>query len=161
MESLLGAMTGIGVMEIMAVCPRVFNFGAMQPIVPSFTHLPQFVTPQHYADLCGVKVESVYHRHSRGHLASVVISGKVFIDRVASPPTKKYGLGRAKRPRPTLPAGMPPVERLVCLDTWAFSNRVTANRLYSEIMFGRLPAWGFGDHVVVELTADLGKARKS
>lgn len=132
----------------------------MEPITPSFTHLPQFVTPQVYAALCGVTVESVYHRHHRGHLASVTISGKVFIDQQASPPLQPYGVGRTKKAKLTLPADMPPVSRLVCLDTWTNANRIMANRLYTDIMFGRLPAWGFGDHVVVELTPELAARKK-
>jgi hypothetical protein len=130
----------------------------MEPITPSFTHLPQFVTPQVYAELCGIKMAAVSIRYKRGHIAGVTISGKLFVDKETSPPVGKKQVGTAKAPKARLPLGMPPVSSLVCLDHWTFTNQITANRYYTDILFGRLPAWGFGDHVVVELTPELRKA---
>lgn len=127
----------------------------MQTIAPSFVHVPNFVTPQQYATLCGINTASVYHRHRRGLLAGIVISGKLFIDVETTPPAPPYTVRFHKAPPPRLPIGLPPADRLVCLDTWAFKQNITANRFYSAILFGRLPAWGFGDQVVVELTSAL------
>jgi hypothetical protein len=127
----------------------------METIAPSYTHVSNFVTPQQYADLCGVNLASVFRRFRNGQVAGVRISGKVFIDVETSPPAQPYTVKFSKAPAPRLPEGLPPLSKLVCLDAWTYKKNVTANRYYAAIFFGQLPAWGFGDQVVVELSPAL------
>ena len=122
---------------------------------PSFILASNFVTPQQYADLCGVNLASVFRRFKTGRIAGVRISGKVFIDVETSPPAQPYTVKLHKAPPPRLPESLPPLSDLVCLDAWAYKKKVTANRYYNAILFGKLPAWGFGDQVVVEVTPGL------
>jgi hypothetical protein len=131
----------------------------MEPITPSFTHLPQFVTPQVYAELCGIRVAGVYHRHSMGHIAGIRISGNLFIDVDVSPPQARLERNAPQAPPMQWPAGLPAASELICLVKWANTNRANVSDVFTDILFGKVQAWGIGGHVVVRRSADTANGK--
>lgn len=134
----------------------------MEPRYP-FTVLENFVSPQDYATLCGVRVATVFTRFKHGHVAGIRISDKLFIDKETSPPIRNIGRKPTKAPAAKLPPDLPPVAQLICLIPWGSKHKQHVDDVLSDIIFGKVKAWGIGGQVVVAKVASVrnGKLTKT
>lgn len=122
---------------------------------PTFTILENFVSAPEYAKLCKVERAAIYDRYKKGRVSGIVISGKLFIDKETSPPIANVGRNPPKAPPPKLPPDLPPVSKLMCLVLWGYRNSQNVDDFLTDILFGRLRAWGIGGQVVIEKDGSL------
>lgn len=114
---------------------------------PRFTTIPHLISVEEYVRRTRIKPPTAHDRIKRGDVAAVRISGRPFID----PDAPQGPGGRVAR----WPVGVPAPDSLVFVSRWCSEHSFRADRVFTAILMGQLPAWGISGMVVVELNDTL------
>jgi hypothetical protein len=111
--------------------------------------LSDLSTVEEYASMCGVAIQTIYHRHKQGSLASIEIDGYVFIDSKASPPKKFFSRFRAKPLKPKLLPDDLDINDLILVRKYALKKYVRPDIYYGMAMMGKIQSVVAGNAVFI------------
>jgi hypothetical protein len=126
-------------------------------------HLPQYVTVEEYAKLCGIKVYTVYKREKLKTVSLFHIGKKRFVDITHNPLVHSFRAQKGSAPR-ALPASLkekmaahitPPPQGLTAVKDIAKKLNKRTDSIYELIIGNKLDAWHIGAITFVQETAYL------
>ena len=115
----------------------------------SVHYIDPWLSVDAYARQSGIGNRAVYRRTQRKAIAAAQIGSLLVIDALLSPPSKQLPPKHIAPPF-VIPAGVPSFSTLVCVPVFCEQKQIRANTLFTDIILGKMPAWGFADQVFVE-----------
>jgi hypothetical protein len=111
--------------------------------------LSELSTVEEYARMCGVKVTTIFYRHHKKSISTIVIDGSVYVDSKASPPVRYLSHHHKKPFRPvTLPGNCNP-DHLVSIFSYTFKKRIRPDNFYIMAIQNKIQSGGFFKKVYI------------